>query len=234
VNQAEAAFWEASGGERIDDSTNILGFDCGGEQLVFEVCFPMGTLDDSVTGKDLNYVQSLLALVEKAGIPAPSPFEQRWTASSTSPMSPAYSDNPKEVFSWLGIIMYLPPSQTPEQRAKISARFREFCAMAQPLMDEYNAHAHWAKIELPTENLKHESSPQPPSSSSSFSAPMDDDYNDTSTNTISHMKRRIADKFPVDEFNAYRKAIDPNNILGNTLIDELFGSNAFEPNEKKK
>ena len=26
----------------IDDSINILGYDCGGEQLVYEVCFPIG------------------------------------------------------------------------------------------------------------------------------------------------------------------------------------------------
>jgi L-galactono-1,4-lactone dehydrogenase len=41
VNAAEADFWRRSCGTRVDDSTNILGFDCGGEQLVLEVCFPM-------------------------------------------------------------------------------------------------------------------------------------------------------------------------------------------------
>lgn len=33
VNLAEAAYWLSMGGSREDDSTNILGFDCGGAQL---------------------------------------------------------------------------------------------------------------------------------------------------------------------------------------------------------
>ena len=92
VNDAEASFWKLSSGARYDDSTNILGFDCGGQQLVFEVCFPIGTLNDA-TGKDIEFVKQLLDIAESAGIPAPSPIEQRWTARSTSPMSPAYSEN---------------------------------------------------------------------------------------------------------------------------------------------
>ena len=46
VNKAEAEFWKASEGERLGDSTDILGFDCGGEQLVMEFCFPIGTLKE--------------------------------------------------------------------------------------------------------------------------------------------------------------------------------------------
>jgi L-galactono-1,4-lactone dehydrogenase len=37
VNAAEAKYWSMSQGWRLDDSTNILGFDCGGQQLVLEV-----------------------------------------------------------------------------------------------------------------------------------------------------------------------------------------------------
>ncbi len=37
VNRAEAEFWLRSSGERTADSTEILGFDCGGEQWVLEV-----------------------------------------------------------------------------------------------------------------------------------------------------------------------------------------------------
>ena len=47
INLAEALFWHASVGTRVDDSTNILGFDCGGEQLVCEICFNMGPLDQA-------------------------------------------------------------------------------------------------------------------------------------------------------------------------------------------
>merc|ERR1712190_146404 len=44
VNRAEAEFWKLSGGERIADSTEILGFECGGIQWVLENCFPAGTI----------------------------------------------------------------------------------------------------------------------------------------------------------------------------------------------
>ena len=47
INLAEALFWHGSVGTRVDDSTNILGFDCGGEQLVCEICFNMGPLDQA-------------------------------------------------------------------------------------------------------------------------------------------------------------------------------------------
>jgi len=36
INEAEAQFWEANSGDRVDDSTEILGFECGGSQWVLE------------------------------------------------------------------------------------------------------------------------------------------------------------------------------------------------------
>lgn len=76
MNHAEADYWKNAQGVRIDDSTNILGFDCGGEQWVMEVCFPMKTLQDE-TYDDVNFVKELLAIIEKHQIPAPGPIEQR-------------------------------------------------------------------------------------------------------------------------------------------------------------
>lgn len=84
VNVAEAEFWKRSEGHRLDDSTNILGFDCGGEQWVLEVAFPMGSLD-AATGKDVEFVKRLLAIVEAAGIPAPSPIGVLYCRPSTHP-----------------------------------------------------------------------------------------------------------------------------------------------------
>ena len=155
INVAEALFWHASVGTRVDDSTNILGsqraisrirylpihisthtrihptmkhthpilfspppvpysliyptphtlsllfpppsfpfpsctlpspslgFDCGGEQLVCEICFNMGPLDQAralagmskaAESKDVSFVRRLLLLIEQHGIPAPSPI----------------------------------------------------------------------------------------------------------------------------------------------------------------
>ena len=107
INNAEACFWKLSKGIRKGKSNDILGFDCGGQQWVLEVSFPTGTLN-APTYADIDFVTELKERIENENIPAPAPIEQRWTSSSTSYMSPAYSQNKDEVFSWVGIIMYLP------------------------------------------------------------------------------------------------------------------------------
>eukprot|EP00752_Nemacystus_decipiens_P007727 g6908.t2 len=97
VNAAEAEFWRRSQGIRIDYSDRILGFECGGQQWVNEVCFPVGTLKEP-NGKDLGYMDELMNLIENGGVPAPAPIEQRWTSSSSANMSPAHvSASPKTV-----------------------------------------------------------------------------------------------------------------------------------------
>ena len=101
-------------------SDEILGFDCGGQQWVLETAFPTGSLDKP-SGADLGYMSDLLAMIEARNIPAPAPIEQRWTASSASPMSPAYSREADTIHSWVGIIMYL-PTEDAAQRAAISKR----------------------------------------------------------------------------------------------------------------
>lgn len=55
VNAAEAEFWRRSQGNRVDFSDRILGFECGGQQWVNEVSFPVGTLEEP-NGKDLDYM----------------------------------------------------------------------------------------------------------------------------------------------------------------------------------
>lgn len=74
-------------------------------------------------------MKDLLRELEAAEIPAHSPVEQRWTASSSSPMSPgaAGPGNPAglsadTVHSWVGIIMYL-PTEDARQRAAITDRW---------------------------------------------------------------------------------------------------------------
>ena len=100
VNQAEAEFWRKSEGYRVGWSDEILGFDCGGQQWVSETCFPAGTLAKP-SMKDLEYIEDLKKLIEKEEIPAPAPIEQRWTACSKSPMSPASSSAEDDIFSWV-------------------------------------------------------------------------------------------------------------------------------------
>ncbi|KAF2909465.1 hypothetical protein DAI22_11g027800 [Oryza sativa Japonica Group] len=100
INKAEAEYWKKSEGYRMGWSDEILGFDCGGQQWVSETCFPAGTLAKP-NMKDLDYIEELLQLIEKEDIPAPAPIEQRWTACSRSPMSPASSSQEDDIFSWL-------------------------------------------------------------------------------------------------------------------------------------
>ena len=102
VNTAEAEVWKRSAGVRSGWSDEILGFDCGGQQWVLEVAFPTGSMN-SPSGADIAYMEELLALIKKYKIAAPAPIEQRWTAGSSSPMSPAHG-SPGSIHSWVGII----------------------------------------------------------------------------------------------------------------------------------
>ena len=68
VNKAEEEYWQSAQMVRVDDSAKVLGFDCGGQQLVLEVCFPIGKLKalDSISGpsKDIQFVQKLMNVSE--------------------------------------------------------------------------------------------------------------------------------------------------------------------------
>ena len=64
-------------------------------------------------------------------------------------MSPAYSENKDDIFTWVGVIMYLPPGKTPEQRADITNAFQTYTSLLAPVYEKYNAYSHWAKIEIP-------------------------------------------------------------------------------------
>lgn len=192
VNKAEALFWERSQGERIDWSDRILGFECGGQQWVSEVALPCGKVGAS-DGRDLAYMQDLLDMIESSDIPAPAPIEQRWTRRSSSPMSPAHSPHPNDLHTWVGIIMYLPTEEA-SVRDAITRRFWEYNAMCRrELWSKYDAHQHWAKIEMP------------------------DDAEERC-----NMKRRLHARFPMAEFNEVRRVLDPKGILTNELLDQIF------------
>lgn len=191
VNRAEAAFWKQSEGYRVDWSDKLLGFECGGQQWVSEICFPCGTLARP-DGNDLRYMRDLLALIEPSDLPTPAPIEQRWTRSSSALMSPAHSEQADDIFSWVGIIMYL-PTQDAEQREAITRRFAQYNALCRDkLWPVYGAHQHWAKIEMPE-----------------------------SADELTHLRRRLAARFPLAELNQAKRELDPKGILGNTLVDSL-------------
>lgn len=55
--------------------------------------------------KDLKFIEEVMELIEKEEIPAPSPIEQRWSASSKSLMSPASSESNDDIFSWVSLFL---------------------------------------------------------------------------------------------------------------------------------
>ncbi|KAL8260553.1 hypothetical protein R6Q59_028506 [Mikania micrantha] len=192
INEAEAEFWKRSEGYRVGWSDEILGFDCGGQQWVSETCFPAGTLSKP-NMKDLRYIEDVMELIEKEEIPAPAPIEQRWTACSKSLMSPASSSSNDDIFSWVGIIMYLPTTDA-RQRKQITEEFFHYRHLTQThFWDEYSAYEHWAKIEVPKDK-------------------------DEVATLISRLRKR----FPVDAFNKARAELDPNRILSNAMLEKMF------------
>lgn len=100
INKAEAEYWKCSEGYRTGWSDEILGFDCGGQQWVSEIAFPVGTLK-APDMNDVKYLEDVLKLIRDKGIPAPAPIEQRWSASSRSPFSLASSSSPDTIHSWV-------------------------------------------------------------------------------------------------------------------------------------
>jgi hypothetical protein len=75
----------------------------------------------------------------------------------------------------------------------------EYAGLVQDqLMPAYGATWHWAKIEPPADNPQH----------------------------LAAMRAALASRFPLDRFNAQRARLDPDNILGNALLDELIGTPA--------
>lgn len=195
INQVEAEFWKRSEGYRVGWSDEILGFDCGGQQWVSETCFPAGTLSKP-NMKDLKYIEDVMELIEKEEIPAPAPIEQRWTASSKSLMSPASSSSSDDIFSWVGIIMYLPTSDA-RQRKQITEEFFHYRHLTQArFWDQYSAYEHWAKIEVPKDK-----------------------------NDLAALQERLRKRFPVDAFNKARAELDPNRILSNGMVEKMFPLN---------
>ena len=170
---------------------------------MFEVCLPTGTLQQP-NGADIDFVADLKHDLEAAGLPAPAPIEQRWTASSTSPMSPAFSEDANAIFTWVGGIMYMPDGDENDNdartREQVTQTFRQYMKVMNALSERYSAHAHWAKIELPQEE--------------------EVDY----FLNVLKMKRRLKEKYPVDAFNRARGKLDPKGILSNAMMDTLFGT----------
>merc|ERR1719401_36080 len=212
-NKAEREFWVKAQGIEVAPSDQKLQFDCGGQQWVHEVCFPAGTYGRP---KDsMRFVEELLKEIETSGIiAAPSPIEQRWSAASRSPLSPASvgcqeheSDESKNaLFSWVGVIMYLPSEDFDNsgiRREFITRSFKDdYCKLVRRVGEKYGVMSHWAKLEVSK-----------------------DDQGDVNSDTsmAESVRARFGPKV-VSSFNAARDLYDPKKVLSCPLLDKVFGS----------
>jgi L-galactono-1,4-lactone dehydrogenase len=157
------------------------------------VCFPTGTQEDD-NGNDMEFMARLLDSIEQQGIPAHSPIEQRWSASSSSLMSPAHG--PADgLHSWVGIINYL-PSDDERQRRQITELFKgKYCDLMRTVMSEFNATSHWAKLERPSSLWQ-----------------------------LVDLQLFLQSRYPLELFNTVREAFDPKNILTSPLLNLVFGT----------
>jgi L-galactono-1,4-lactone dehydrogenase len=210
-NKAEREFWSKAVGVDLAPSDQKLQFDCGGQQLVYEVCFRSGTYGMPGTSS-IDFMESLLKEIETAGLPAPAPIEQRWTSGSKSPLSPASVVGPQgnkaydsnnALFSWVGVIMYLPSEDfdpTGYRRQFISDYFKDvYCKVVRRVGEKYNIMCHWAKLEV---------SEDPTDSNGEVAASVREHFGPT----------------VIDAFNAARDKYDPKRILSSSMIDQIFGS----------
>lgn len=162
------------------------------QQWVWEVCFPTGTQEEN-NGNDMLFMERLMEGIERLGIPAHSPIEQRWTASSSSLMSPAHGSE-GDLFSWVGIINYL-PSDDERQRREISDLFTgKYCDLMRHVGADMNAASHWAKLERPDSVWK-----------------------------LVDLQMFMQNRYPLTKFNQARAMLDPNNILASPLINLVLG-----------
>ena len=191
-NQAEAEFWRRSEGWQIQPSDKLLQFDCGGQQWVWEVCFPTGKQEEN-DGNDMEFMSRLLRGIEDSGLPAHSPIEQRWSASSSSLMSPAYGSE-DGLHSWVGIINYLPTDDDAQRRDITDLFTGRYCDLMRSVGQDLNATSHWAKLEAPKSIYK-----------------------------LIDVKLQLESRFPLKLFNRHRALYDPKNILGNDLLNMTIG-----------
>jgi len=217
-NRAEREFWEKAQGIEVAPSDQKLQFDCGGQQWVYEVCFPTGSY--GLPGPNsMAFVEDLLKEIEASGIAAPSPIEQRWSSASRSPLSPASAghteretyESQNALFSWVGVIMYLPSEDldpTGYRREFITEAFKkEYCRLVRRVGEKYGLMCHWAKLEV------------------------SEDPNDASAGVAESVRARLGPRV-VNAYNAARDLYDPKRVLSSPLVEQVFGSSSSASNQE--
>lgn len=154
VNRASASYFErlaavddGSGGRALAVGLpgDLLLMDCGSPQWTSEVAMACGAAS-APSGADIEFAKEALRLLESLKVPLPCPVEHRWSVSSRSPLSPAYSEDAGRLFGWVGFIFYLPPSCR-ESWDAIRKEYSGALRALRPLWCKYGLRQHWAKEE---------------------------------------------------------------------------------------
>ena len=197
INKAEVEVWRKHNHiKRIDWSDEILKYDCGGKQLVLEICIP-ATKDK----EDIIFMKDILNMIEKYNIPAHSAIEQRFSCGSRSILSPAHGTI-NDSFSWIGIIMYLPDKINKNMHQAITKEFKEYSNKLLDLGKAKQARVHWGKLELPENKFDQ------------FKQP---------TKEVIELRNYIKSVYNIQSYNSMRHQFDPENILTNTWLTTIFG-----------
>ena len=102
--------------------------------------------------------------------------------------------------------MYLPDAAVlgPDAgslRKAITDAFRSYKIACEELVwPKYLAVEHWAKIEMPGDETE-----------------------------LSNLRKRMHDKYPLEEFNLVRRLLDPKCILSNRLIEAILSQATLPP-----
>jgi L-galactono-1,4-lactone dehydrogenase len=162
------------------------------QQWVWEVCFPTGEYENN-NGNDILFMENLLRGIEELGIAAHSPIEQRWTASSSSLMSPAHGPA-NGLHTWVGIIMYLPSDDETQRRQNTETFTGQYCDLLQNVRTDLNATSLWAKLERPNSVMK-----------------------------LLRLQEFLSSRYPLAKFNETRASLDRNNILTSPVMNLILG-----------
>ncbi len=160
------------------------------------MCFATGSQETNY-GSDMEFMNDLLRQdIEERQIPAHSPIEQRWSSSSSSPMSSPAHGPPDGLHTWAGIINYLPSEDPGGQRYAMTELFTgKYSDLVCSIGRRLKAVSHWAKLEEPKSVWK-----------------------------AVELKSLYLECFPLAEFNAMRGINDPKNILSNSLLNCVLGT----------
>ena len=148
----------------------------------------------------------------------------------------------------LGALSPLPLRAPSLQRAEIQRRFDAYRAAMEPLLDEYGATVHWAKLELPPRAravpdtppaaaagagagagaaagvagfLRSLTSSPSPSSSTPPIPPVSAAEKETYEQRRGAWRARLAKRYDLKGFEAFRAALDPHRTLATPMVEEL-------------